>query len=84
MWSVYWVGKLYLLIASLFKKNNITLTLLRAWPCGVVPLWDELFGSEGMRQVYGIILEWLKSLSEEDRKRILYILYDDMCHLKVN
>ena len=36
-----------------------------------------------MRQVYGIILEWLKSLSEEDRKKILYILYDDTCHLKI-
>ena len=35
-----------------------------------------------MRQVYAIILEWIISLEEEDREKIAYILYDDMCHLK--
>ena len=55
----------------------------RSWPCGIVPLWDELFGSEGMKQVYAIILEWAMNLDPEDRDSFSYILYDDMCHLKV-
>ena len=40
------------------------------WPCGVVTMFDELFGSEGIRQVYALVIEWLATLKEEDRKKI--------------
>ena len=32
-------------------------------------------------QVYAIVTDWLSDLDSEDRKKIKYILYDDMCHL---
>ena len=30
-----------------------------ALPCGTIALWDELYGSEGIRQVHGITAEYL-------------------------
>ena len=33
------------------------------WPCGVCVLWDELYGSENIRQVFGIITDWLRYLT---------------------
>ena len=32
-------------------------------------------------QVYAIIIEWMSQLDEVDRRKIKWILYDDMCHL---
>ena len=32
-------------------------------------------------QVYAIVTDWLSDLVSEDRKKIKYILYDDICHL---
>ena len=52
--------------------------LIGALPCGTVVLWDELFGSEGIRQVHGITAEYLSNL---DEKALLKVLgYDDACH----
>ena len=48
-------------------------------PCGTVVLFDELYGSESISQVYGIMIEWLGNLS--DMKNIEIVLYDDNCHL---
>ena len=33
---------------------------LGAFPCGTVPLWDELFGLESISQVYGVFIEYLE------------------------
>ena len=64
------------------RKNRHTCGIfIGCYPCGVCLLFDELFGSESISQVYAIILEFLATLDEEDRDRIKYILYDDMCHL---
>ena len=54
---------------------------LGAFPCGVVPLWDELFGSESTSQVYGVFIEYLSQLPEEERGRLTDLIYDDNCHL---
>ena len=54
---------------------------LGAFPCGIVPLWDELFGSESISQVYGVCIEFLETLPEEERKKITDLIYDDNCHL---
>ena len=35
-----------------------------AFPCGTIVLFDELYGSEGISQVYGIIFELLARLDE--------------------
>jgi hypothetical protein len=43
-------------------------------------LFDELYGSESISQVYGILIDWYKNLSNKDG--IKEILYDDCCHLK--
>ena len=44
-------------------------------------LWDELYGTENIRQVHGIITDWLSTLTEKSRERLRFALYDDMCHL---
>ena len=54
---------------------------LGAFPCGVVPLWDELFGSESTSQVYGVFIEYLSQLPDEERERLKDLIYDDNCHL---
>ena len=54
---------------------------LGAYPCGVVPLWDELFVSESISQVYGVFIEFLSQLQDEERLRLKDLIYDDNCHL---
>ena len=51
------------------------------WPCGICVLWDELYGTESISQVHGIITDWLATLSVSARNRLKFALYDDMCHL---
>lgn len=55
--------------------------LFGCWPCGIVTIFDELFRSEGVKQVYGIVTEWMADLDDSERRKIKWILYDDMCHL---
>lgn len=47
----------------------------------LVTIFDELFRSEGVKQVYAIVTEWMAELDDSERKKIKWILYDDMCHL---
>ena len=47
----------------------------------LVTIFDELFRSEGVKQVYAIVTEWMAELDDAERKKIKWILYDDMCHL---
>ena len=54
-----------------------------AYPCAIVPFFDEIFGTECTSQTYGILIEFLSQLSTEKRTEIVHYLYDDMCHLKV-
>ena len=51
-----------------------------AFPCGTIVLFDELYGSESISQVYGILIEFLARL--DDMKSLKELLYDDCCHLK--
>ena len=51
-----------------------------AYPCGTIILFDELYGSESISQVYGILVEFLARLDNMDTLKEL--LYDDCCHLK--
>ena len=51
-----------------------------AYPCGVIVLGDELYTSESISQVYGILTDFVSALS--DKSKLKQILYDDMCHLK--
>jgi hypothetical protein len=44
-------------------------------------LWDELFGSESTSQVYGVFIEYLSQLPDEERERLKDLIYDDNCHL---
>ena len=36
-----------------------------------------------MKQVYGIVTEWMADLDASERRKIKWILYDDMCHLGI-
>ena len=51
-----------------------------AFPCGTIVLFDELYGSESISQVYGIVVEFLARL--DDLTNLKEILYDDCCHFK--
>ena len=53
--------------------------LIGAYPCGTVPLFDELFNSEGIAQVHGILIEYLATVT--DKKQLDFVIYDDACHL---
>ena len=53
--------------------------LIGAYPCGTVPLFDELFNSEGIAQVHGILMEYLATVS--DKEKLEFVIYDDACHL---
>ena len=52
--------------------------LIGAFPCGVIPLFAELFGVESISQVYGHVVDWL---GESDPQHMQFLLYDDACHL---
>lgn len=54
---------------------------LGSFPCGVVPLWEELFGSESISQVFGVVIEYLSQLPDSERERLTDLIYDDNCHL---
>ena len=46
-----------------------------AYTCGTIVLFDELYGSESISQVYGILIEFLSRL--DDVTNLKEILYDD-------
>ena len=64
------------------KRENVHSVgvFVGAYPCGVIVLGDELYSSESISQVYGILTDVVNSLS--DKTKLKQILYDDMCHLK--
>ena len=39
-----------------------------------VTLFDELFNTENVKQVYSIVTDWLAQLNEEDRRKIKYVI----------
>lgn len=51
-------------------------------PCGIVVLFEELYGSESLTQVYGMLVEYVANLPKTGRDALKHILYDDACHLK--
>ena len=59
------------------KRHTLGI-LIGASPCGIVRMCEELFGSEGVSQVYGICCEYLSNLSFRNLK---VLVYDDVCHL---
>ena len=59
------------------ERRHTVGIFLGAFPCGIVGLWDELYGSESISQVYSVVLEYLSSIPH----KITTILYDDACHL---
>ena len=63
-----------------FFRWNVGI-FLGAFPCGVVPLWDELFECESIAQVYGVFVEYLSQLPVEEREMLTDLIYDDSCHL---
>ena len=56
--------------------------LVASFPCGVITVFEELYGSESLTQVYAIIVEYLAALPKNVREEIIEILYDDACHFK--
>ena len=69
----------YINILSINGVTNIHLSINKYYkdPFSM----QELFGSEGVQQVYAQVTQWLSTLKEENRRKISWILYDNMCHL---
>ena len=63
-------------------RRHIVGIMVETKPCGVVVLFDELFGSESLTQVYGMLVEYISRLPESGQNSLEHILYDDACHLK--
>ena len=51
-------------------------------PCGTVVLFDEIYRSESLSQVYGMLIEYVANLPLSGRDKLKHLLYDDACHLK--
>ena len=62
------------------EQRHTVRVVIGAYPCATFVIGDELFGSEGIAQVYGLLKDFLDSLC--DNSFLKQILYDDMCHLK--
>ena len=54
--------------------------MVGAWPCGVVPFVEELYGSESLTQVHGHLCNFLDS-GKEILDKLETIFYDDACHM---
>ena len=48
--------------------------LIGCFPCGTIPLFQELYGTESISQVYGNVVDWIGETKPEN---LQYILYDD-------
>ena len=48
----------------------------------MITVFDELFGSESLSQVYSVMIEYLACLPSLTRERLVEICYDDACHFK--
>ena len=53
--------------------------LVGSKPCGTVVLFNELYGSESVTQVYANVVDYIGNLSEDEKPKV--INYDDACHL---
>ena len=62
---------------KIVKRHTLGI-LIGASPCGIVRFCKELFGSESLSQVYGILIKYLSSLSKLELE---VLVYDDVCHL---
>ena len=56
--------------------------LVGAFPYGVITVFDELYGSESLTQVYAIMIEYLSCLPTLIRQKLVEICFDDACHFK--
>ena len=61
---------------------NFLEILVGAFPCGLITVFDELYGSESLTQVYAIMIEYLSCLTSLTREKLVEICYDDACHFK--
>ena len=67
---------------KMIEKDHSVGIFVGAFPCGTIPLFDQLYGSEGTQQVYGIVSDFFDNLDEDTLNAIKQLLYDDMCHFK--
>ena len=63
------------------RRHTVGLHIV-TWPCGVIPDFGELFGSESITQVWAMICDFLGDMNEDKRNQLKAFLYDDACHLK--
>ena len=61
---------------GLFHRRTAGI-FIGAWPCGIVPLFSEVYGTENVAQVHGLISDFLF----QNDVTLHYLLYDDACHL---
>ena len=79
----FYIQDFYECSSSFQRSRRHTVGILvGAFPCGIITLFDELYGSESLTQVYAILIEYLAELPKDIRDNIIEICYDDACHLK--
>ena len=67
-------------VGAKYTKSSAGI-LIGCFPCGIIPVFSELYGTESISQVYGHVVDWI---GETKPKSLQYILYDDACHLGRN
>ena len=60
-----------------FRLRHTVGLLVATRPCGTVVMFQELYGSESLSQVYGSLIDYLAKLPEHIRKALEILLYDD-------
>ena len=62
-------------------RRHMVGILVGTKPCGTVVMFDELYGSESISRVTGILSEYVSKLSVEGKEKLKHLNYDDACHL---
>ena len=60
------------------RRHTVGL-LVGSKPCGTVVLFNELYGSESVTQVYANLVDHIGNLPDSEKPKV--INYDDACHL---
>ena len=63
------------------RRHTVGLHIV-AWPCGIIPDFSELFGSESITQVWALLCDFFGDMEPDKQKQLKAFVYDDMCHLK--
>ena len=62
-------------IGSLYHRRTAGI-FIAAWPCGTIAFVVEIYGTENISQVHGLLCDFIY----QNSLKVDWILYDDACH----